>query len=87
MYAIMQQLNITYDVKEARSFIRARATALLLSLLFGLLVIGAFTLIVLGGVIQDWLGSQLRLFSGALLTFFAVFRWVSSCSRCCWGSR
>jgi membrane protein len=75
MFAIMQQLNITYDVKEARSFIRARATALLLSLLFGLLVIGAFSLIVLGGVIQDWLGSRLG-FSGWLITFFAVFRWV-----------
>ena len=75
MYAIMQQLNITYKVKEGRSFIRARATALLLSLLFGLLVIGAFSLIVLGGVIQDWLGTQLG-FSGALLIFFSVFRWV-----------
>jgi membrane protein len=75
MYAIMQQLNITYDVKEARSFMHARATALMLSLLFGLLVLGAFSLIVLGGVIEDWLGSRLG-FTGALLTFFAVFRWV-----------
>lgn len=75
MYAIMQQLNITYDVKEERSFIRARATAIFLSLLFGLLVIGAFTLIVLGGVIQDWLGNRFG-FSGLLLGFFVVFRWV-----------
>ncbi|MCW2239481.1 YihY/virulence factor BrkB family protein [Azospirillum canadense] len=28
MYAIMQQLNITDDVKEARSVVRARVTAL-----------------------------------------------------------
>jgi membrane protein len=75
MYAIMQQLNITYDVKEERSFLRARATALLLSVLFGLLVIGAFSLIVLGGIIEDWLGSQLG-FSDVLITFFAVFRWI-----------
>ncbi len=75
MYAIMQQLNITYDVKEARSFIRARATALVLSLLFGLLVIGAFSLIVIGGILEEWIGSRLG-FSGALLTFFAMFRWV-----------
>lgn len=75
MYAIMQQLNITYDVKEGRNFIRARATALVLSLLFGLLVIGAFSLIVLGGVLEDWIGNQFG-FSSALLTFFAVFRWV-----------
>lgn len=75
MYAIMQQLNITYGAKEARSFLRARATAFLLSLLFGLLVIGAFSLIVLGGVIQDWIGNRVG-FSSALLTFFVIFRWV-----------
>ena len=75
MYAIMQQLNITYDVKEARSFIRARATALMLSLLFGLLVIGAFSLIVLGGRIEDWIGNRFG-FADALVTFFAVFRWI-----------
>jgi membrane protein len=75
MYAIMQQLTVTYDVKEGRSFLRARATALVLSLLFGLLVLGAFSLIVLGGVIEDWMGTRLG-FSDALITFFAVFRWV-----------
>jgi membrane protein len=75
MYAIMQHLNITYDVKEARSFVRGRATALGLSLLFGVLVIGAFSLIVLGGIMQDWLGNQLG-FSTALLTAFAAFRWI-----------
>jgi membrane protein len=75
MYAIMQQLNITYNVEEERSFVRARAIAILLSVLFGLLVIGAFTLIVLGGVIQDWLGERFG-FSDALLMFFSAFRWV-----------
>ncbi len=75
MYSIMMQLNITYDVKEARSFVRARATALVLSLLFILLVIGAFSLVVFGGMIQDWIGARFG-FSDALLIFFAVFRWV-----------
>jgi membrane protein len=75
MYAIMQQLNITYDVKEGRSFLRARATALALSLLFGLLVLGAFSLIVLGGGIEDWMGSRLG-FGDALITAFAAFRWL-----------
>jgi membrane protein len=75
MYAIMQQLNITYDVGEARSFVRARLTAIGLSLLFAVLVLGGFSLIVLGGQIQDWLGSRFG-FSEALLSFFVVFRWV-----------
>lgn len=75
MIAIMNQLNITYNVKEGRSLVRARATALILSLLFALLVIGAFSLIVLGGVIQDWMGNRFG-FSDVLLTFFSLFRWV-----------
>ena len=75
MYATMLQLNITYNVKEARSFLKARATALVLSILFGLLVIGAFSLIVLGGRIEDWLGDQMG-YSDALLIFFSIFRWV-----------
>ena len=78
MYAIMQQLNITYDVKEARSFVRARATALVLSLLFGVLVIGAFSLVVVGGFVEDWMAEQLG-YSDVLVTAFAVFRWIVIC--------
>lgn len=75
MYAIMQQLNIAYDVKDGRGFFRARLTAMGLSILFAVLVLGGFTLIVLGGEIQGWLGPKFGL-STALLTFFVVFRWV-----------
>jgi membrane protein len=75
MYAIMQQLNVTYDVREARPFLRARATALGLSLLFIVLVLGSLSLVVLGGVIQDWIGTRWG-YSSPLLTFFEVFRWV-----------
>lgn len=75
MHAVMHQLNITYNVKEARSFIRARAIALLLSLVFAALVIGAFTLIVLGGVMEAWIMERFGLGS-AVMTFFAAFRWV-----------
>lgn len=75
MYAIMQQLNITYDVKEERPFVKARATALLLTLLFGLLVIGGFGLIVGGGALQEWIGQNLGWSQGLLLAF-AGLRWV-----------
>lgn len=75
MYAIMLNLNITYDVAEGRSFIRARAVALGLSLLFILLVIGSFALIMLGGVIEDWISDWLGA-SGIVLAVFAAIRWV-----------
>lgn len=75
MYAVMQQLDSTYDVKEGRSFLKARALALGLSILFALLMLGGFSLIVLGGVIQQWLAGVLGA-SPALLAFFTVLRWV-----------
>ncbi len=75
LYAIMQQLNITYEVKEGRPFWKVRGTALILMALFFFLVAGGFGLIVFGGVIQDWIGNHLG-FSKPLLFFFAAFRWV-----------
>jgi len=75
MYAIMQQLNIAYDVDEGRGFLRARLVAIALSLLFVVLVVGGFSLIVLGGQIQEWLGARFGL-GDALLAFLIVFRWV-----------
>lgn len=75
MYAIMRQLNITYDVTEARSFIRTRAWALLLSVCFGVLVIGAFSLVVLGGVFEDWVGDFLG-FTGIVAVLFEALRWI-----------
>lgn len=75
LYAIMQQLNVTYGVDESRGFVRTRLIAIGLSLLFTVLVIGGFSLIVLGGVLQDWLGARIG-FSGTMLAAFAAFRWV-----------
>lgn len=75
MAAIMQQLNKTYDVPEERGLVKARLIAIGLSLLFTALVIGGFSLIVAGGVLERWLGDQFGL-SETLLTAFAVLRWV-----------
>ncbi|MBU1357690.1 MAG: YihY/virulence factor BrkB family protein [Gammaproteobacteria bacterium] len=75
MYAIMQQLNTTYDVEEGRGFFKGRLVAIGLSLLFIVLVIGAFSLIVLGGVLQDWVRSQLGA-NDAVFAFFALVRWL-----------
>lgn len=75
MYSIMQQMNIAFDVEEGRPFLRARATAVGLTVLFVVLVLGAFTLVVLGGMIQDFYGRRFG-FSDTLLGFFVVFRWA-----------
>jgi membrane protein len=75
MYAVMQHLNITYDVRDTRSFFKARGIAILLTLGFGLLLIVSFALIVLGGKLQDWLVTHSGI-DEPLLTSFAILRWV-----------
>jgi membrane protein len=75
MYAIMQQLNITYDVKEGRSFLKVRSTAVLLTFLVGALIVAGLSLVVFGGVIQNYIGSVIGQAS-ILTTVFAVLRWV-----------
>lgn len=73
-FAIMQQLNITYDVKESRPFWKTRGLAMLLTIAFALLVAGAFALIVLGGVLQGWLGDLVG-YNQVLLISFSLLRW------------
>lgn len=74
LYAIMQQLNITYNVEEGRPFLKARGIALLLTFIVLILIISAFALVVFGGMIQSWLGSVFGK-SDLLLFFFALLRW------------
>lgn len=74
MRAVMRLLNRTCDVSESRGFLRGRLTALGLSLLFGVLVIGGFSLIVLGDRLQDVLLGD-RTGALALHGAFFVFRW------------
>jgi membrane protein len=75
LYAIMQQLNITHEVKEGRPFWKVRGTALILMVLFFVLVVGGFGLIIFGGVIQGRLANLIGL-SKPLLIAFTLFRWA-----------
>ncbi|GGX30762.1 hypothetical protein GCM10007242_41840 [Pigmentiphaga litoralis] len=75
MYAIMQQLNTIYGVPEGRGVFGGRWVAICLSMLFVVLVILAFSLVVLGGLLQDWLGERLGM-SGLWMVVFGTLRWV-----------
>jgi len=73
--AVMQQLNVVYGVTDRRSFVRQRATALLLMLLFMGLLVVTFALVIVGGELQDALSVMLG-WSEPVHVFFALLRWV-----------
>jgi membrane protein len=75
VFAIMEQLNTVYHVKDQRPFWKARGTAILLMLIFFLLVIGSLSLVIFGGVIQSWLAAIFG-WSNPLRLFFATMRWI-----------
>ena len=75
IYATMEQLNVVCDVKERRPFWKARGIAILLMVFFVLLVIGALSLVIFGGVAQSWTASIIGR-SQPLLIFFATLRWI-----------
>jgi membrane protein len=73
--AVMQQLNVVYGVTERRSFVRTRATAVILMMLFFAILIVSFALVIFGGELQDAISSLLG-WSLPLRALFALFRWV-----------
>jgi membrane protein len=75
LYSMMQQLNTTYGIKETRPFWKLRGTAMALLFLFLVFIVGAFGLVVFGGVIERLAASFLGQ-SEELLLFFALLRWI-----------
>jgi membrane protein len=75
LHGLMQQLNVVYEVEEERTFLRARGLALVLTVAFFGLIVGALGLITCGGMLQEYIGNHLG-WSGGLRLFFASLRWV-----------
>lgn len=74
IYAVMQQLNISYDVKEKRPYWKVRGLAILLTLGCGAMLVTAFGLIVGGGALQKWF-EGVYVSNPVVPVLFQVFRW------------
>lgn len=75
LHGLMQQLNVVYEVEEERTFLQARGLALVLTVAFFGLVVGALGLITCGGMLQTYIGSNLG-WSSLLRLAFALLRWL-----------
>jgi membrane protein len=70
-------LNAAYHVRETRSWFKARAIALVLSLLISILLLAALVMVLAGSHFVDWLGAGLRLHPLVVLVGNAM-RWPTA---------
>jgi membrane protein len=70
--AISDVLNICYEVKETRSFIKRRAVMIGLTIALAVLVLAAVTLILYGGTIAEYVGAHVGLGGPAVLAWKIV---------------
>ncbi len=75
IYALMQQLNITYHVVEARPFWKTRVTAFLLVVGFGVLTLSSVFLVIVGGNLENWLANHIY-WNNAFSAIYEFGRWV-----------
>lgn len=75
IYAMMQQLNITYGVEERRPFWKARGTAILLVLGFGVFTLLALSGILIGDQLKAWLAANVP-WNQAFSLLYEMGRWA-----------
>ena len=72
--AMISALNVVYRVKEERSWIKARAIALSLTLVISILIFSALCLVLAGEIPIDWMGNELH-FASAMVLIWKALQW------------
>jgi len=73
--AVMETLNLAYDVVEGRPFWKVRGLAILLTILLSVLLVTAMALLVFGPYLGHWVASQFGL-GYVFQVAWALVRWV-----------
>ena len=68
MSALMDILNTAYEVKEARSFIKEKGTAIILTIALTLLAVAGITLVIYGKPLIEWFLKRMTVESSAMLS-------------------
>jgi membrane protein len=71
---MMSALNVVYDIREQRSFVRVRSTAIGLTIAVSILIVLGLTLTLYGGTIAEYLGSHLGL-SSVFVIAWKIVQW------------
>ncbi len=74
MLALMSALNVVYEVKESRSFLKARLVALGLTIGAGFFVTVSILLIILGGRVSEWIAQWIG-YGDVFVVAWALIQW------------
>jgi membrane protein len=74
MGTVISALNVAYDRKDRRGFVRRRLVALAMAVFVGAAALLAGALLIMGPHLQAWLGSALDA-RGPVATAWAIARW------------
>src|SRR6185369_16830414 len=72
--AVMSALNVVYDVRESRNYLRVRATAIGLMLGMSICILLGSALALFGGSFAEWLGNRFAL-STAFVVGWKILQW------------
>jgi membrane protein len=75
--SIIASLNAAFRIKESRSWFKVRAIALGLTLVISILILTALCIVIVGGDLVDWLGSELHLTS-AMVALWKALQWPTA---------
>jgi len=72
--SMISTLNVVYRVRGTRSWVQARAIALVLTLAISILLLSALVMVLAGGHLGNWVGTKLHL-SSTILIFLKALQW------------
>jgi len=72
--SMISALNLSYRIRESRSWLRVRMTAAGLTVVIAVLLLAALFIVVVGGHFVDWLGREVRL-QHFIVAVWAALQW------------
>jgi membrane protein len=75
--SMISTLNVAYRIKEARSWFKVRAIALGLTLVISIFIFAALCIVLVGGILIDWIGMELHLAS-TMVAVWKALQWPAA---------
>ena len=75
--SMISALNLAYNARETRSWLKVRATSIVLTLLISALLLAALLLVLVSGHAVDWLGAELHI-APEIVALWKAVQWPAA---------